>query len=98
MPLTTKPLPHLGQRFQYTSKSHAKQLEKCFFGSNSRRGDCFDKACIKPFFSHLKTEKLNINEMTCQAMQEYIQFYNTERFHKKIHGLFLIEYQEKAAI
>ncbi|HDR6247066.1 TPA: hypothetical protein QCU24_004905 [Bacillus cereus] len=29
-------------------------------------------------------------------MQEYIQFYNIERFKEKLHGLFQIEYREKA--
>ncbi|OTW56332.1 IS3 family transposase, partial [Bacillus thuringiensis serovar mexicanensis] len=57
--LTTKPLFHSDQGFQYTSKSYAKQLEKLgFVGSHSRRGNCFDNACIESFFSHLKTEKL----------------------------------------
>ncbi len=53
--LTTKPLFHSDQGFQYTSKSYAKQLEKLgFVGSHSRRGNCFDNACIESFFSHLK--------------------------------------------
>ena len=57
--LTTKPLFHSDQGFQYTSKSYAKQLEKLgFVGSHSRSGNCFDNACIESFFSHLKTEKL----------------------------------------
>ncbi|MEF7592750.1 DDE-type integrase/transposase/recombinase, partial [Bacillus thuringiensis] len=41
--LSTKPLLHSDQGFQYTSKSYAKQLERLgFVGSHSRRGNCFD--------------------------------------------------------
>ena len=53
--LTTKPLFHSDQGFQYTSKSYAKQLERLgFVDSHSRRGNCFDNACIESFSSHLK--------------------------------------------
>ncbi|MEB9793200.1 IS3 family transposase, partial [Bacillus cereus] len=31
-----------------------------------------------------------------RAIQEYIQFYHTERFQEKLHGLSPIEYREKA--
>ncbi len=84
--LPAKPLLHSNQGFQYTSKSYAKQLERLgFVGSHSRRGNCFDNACIESFLSNLKTEKLYLvrpktYEMAYQAIQEYIQFYNTERF------------------
>ncbi|EOP69095.1 IS3 family transposase, partial [Bacillus cereus] len=48
-----------------------------------------------------KTEKLYLvcpktYEMAYRAIQEYIQFYNTERFQEKLHGLSPIEYREKA--
>ncbi len=102
--LTTKakPLFHSDQGFQYTSRAYAKRLDKLgFIGSHSRRGNCFDNACIKSFFSHLKTEKLYLvrsktYEMAYEAIPEYIQFYNTERFQEKLHGLSPIEYREKA--
>ena len=63
-----------------------------FVGSHSRRGNCFDNACIESFFSHLKTKKLYLvrpktYEMAYRAIQEYIQFYNTERFQEKPHVL-----------
>uniref|UniRef100_UPI0004794BBF IS3 family transposase n=1 Tax=Bacillus sp. UNC437CL72CviS29 TaxID=1340430 RepID=UPI0004794BBF len=99
---TTKTLLHSDQGFQYTSKSYAKQLEQLKIkGSHSRRGNCFDNACIESFFSHLKTEKLYLvrpktYETTYRAIQEYITFYNQERFQKKLHGLSPIEYREKA--
>ncbi|WP_142388834.1 IS3 family transposase, partial [Bacillus thuringiensis] len=35
-------------------------------------------------------------EMAYRAIQEYIQFYNTERFQEKLHVLSPIEYREKA--
>lgn len=99
---TTKTLLHSDQGFQYTSKSYAKQLERLKIkGSHSRRGNCFDNACIESFFSHLKTEKLYLvrpktYETAYRAIQEYITFYNQERFQEKLHGLSPIEYREKA--
>ena len=47
---------HSDQGFQYTTKSYANLLgEQKLVGSHSRRGNCFDNACIESFFSHLKT-------------------------------------------
>lgn len=52
-------LLHSDQGFQYTTQTYAKLLEeKKLTGSHSRRGNCYDNACIESFFSHLKTEKL----------------------------------------
>lgn len=99
---TPQPLLHSDQGFQYTSKAYAKQLERFgIIGSHSRRGNCFDNACIESFFSHLKTEKLYLvhpktYETAYQAIEEYIIFYNEERFQEKLHGLSPIEYREKA--
>jgi putative transposase len=56
-------LLHSDQGFQYTSGAYAKQLERQeLTGSHSRRGNCFDNACIESFFSHLKTEKLYLEK------------------------------------
>ncbi|MCM3091772.1 IS3 family transposase, partial [Cytobacillus sp. AMY 15.2] len=59
-------------------------------------------ACIECFFSHLKTEKLYLVrpktiEQAYLAIEEYINFYNNERFQEKFNGLSPIEYREKAA-
>ncbi|SEL94174.1 hypothetical protein SAMN04488688_10752 [Paenibacillus sp. cl141a] len=39
-------------------------------GSYSRRGNCLDNACIESFFSHLKTEKIYLNEAANKAEVE----------------------------
>lgn len=96
-------LLHSDQGFQYTTKSYEKQVKELGIqGSHSRRGNCHDNACIESFFSHLKTEKLYLvcpktAEEAYVAIQEYIDFYNTDRFQEKFNGLSPIEYREKAA-
>lgn len=77
---------HSDQGFQYTTKAYQKRLETVGLkGSHSRKGNCLDNACIESFFSHLKTE--NAYFSTCQteeelhkSIEDYIQFYNHERF------------------
>lgn len=96
-------LLHSDQGFQYTSKSYAKLLEeKQLTGSHSRRGNCYDNACIESFFSHLKTEKLYLDkpnnlEQARSQITEYISFYNKERFQNKLGDLSPIEFREKVA-
>ncbi|WP_435892205.1 IS3 family transposase [Peribacillus simplex] len=95
-------LLHSDQGFQYTTKSYEKQVKELGIqGSHSRRGNCHDNACIESFFSHLKTEKLYLvrpktAEQAYVAIQEYIDFYNTDRFQEKFNGLSPVEYREKA--
>ncbi|MBD7971383.1 IS3 family transposase, partial [Paenibacillus gallinarum] len=71
-------------------------------GSHSRRGNCLDNACIESFFSHLKTEKIYLNEATSKAeveqlVSEYILFYNQDRFQKKLNNRSPMEYRETVA-
>lgn len=102
-PFTKDALIHSDQGFQYTTPTYKKEVtEKIKIqGSHSRRGNCYDNACIESFFSHLKTEKLylvnpkNKTEAT-KAIHEYIQFYNNDRFQEKLNDLSPIEYREKA--
>lgn len=101
-PLCENALIHSDQGFQYTSKAYEARIKKLQLqGSHSRRGNCHDNACIESFFSHLKTEKLHLLrlktvEQAQQAIAEYIQFYNYERFQEKLNGPSSIEYWEKA--
>ncbi|WP_289143115.1 IS3 family transposase, partial [uncultured Brevibacillus sp.] len=84
---------HSDQGFQYTTKSYSNLLEeKKLIGSHSRRGNCFDNACIESFFSHLKTEKLYLEKPDSETaarkmIAEYIDYYNNERFQKKLGDL-----------
>ena len=96
-------LLHSDQGFQYTTQSYAQLLEeKKLTGSHSRRGNCYDNACIESFFSHLKTEKLYLEkpqnlEQARSQITEYILFYNKERFQNKLGDLSPIEFREKDA-
>lgn len=94
---------HSDQGFQYTTKSYSNLLEeKELIGSHSRRGNCFDNACIESFFSHLKTEKLYLEKPGCEAtarklITDYIDYYNNERFQKKLGDLSPVEYRAAIA-
>ncbi len=83
-------LLHLDQGFQYTSRQYNQRLKKLgVTGSHSRKGNCLDNACIESFFSHLKTETLYFSQCKTeqelhQAVQDYIGFYNHERFQKRL--------------
>jgi len=68
---------HSDQGFQYTTKSYANLSgELKLVGSHSRRGNCFDNACIESLFSHLKTEKLHLERpKTFSETQQHIAEY-----------------------
>jgi putative transposase len=99
----TDAIIHSDQGFQYTTKSYSNLLEELSFtGSHSRRGNCFDNACIESFFSHLKTEKLYLEKPkdmahARQLIAEYIEYYNTQRFQKKLGDLSPVEYRAAIA-
>ncbi|WP_415841542.1 IS3 family transposase, partial [Paenibacillus xylanexedens] len=57
---------------------------------------CLDNACIESFFSHLKTEKLYLNQCNSeaeirQAVEDYI--YNYRRIQAKLKQRAPIEYR-----
>ncbi|WP_248737889.1 IS3 family transposase, partial [Neobacillus rhizosphaerae] len=90
---------HSDQGFQYTSKGYNNRLEAYSIkGSHSRKGNCLDNACIESFFSHLKTEKLYIEQCKSeveirQAIEDYIYHYNYKRIQKKLKQRAPIEYR-----
>lgn len=87
----------------HTTRTYAKILKsKGLTGSHSRRGNCYDNACVESFFSHLKTEKLNLEkpenlENAEHLLTEYINYYNNERFQKKLGDLSPVEYRQQIA-
>lgn len=99
----TGTLIHSDQGFQYTSSSYNKLLEQQgMIGSHSRKANCLDNACIESFFSHLKTEALYIYEYKSidelnQVIDDYIYFYNHERFQKKLGHRSPVEYRQTMA-
>lgn len=99
----TNLLLHSDQGFQYTHKQyHAFLKRKKMKVSMSRKGNCWDNACIESFFGHLKSECLRLHsfpteEDLIEAVEKYIHFYNHERFQEKLNNLSPIEYRTKAA-
>ncbi len=94
---------HSDQGFQYTSAAYNTRLEEFGVkGSHSRKATCLDNACIESFFSHLKTEKLYLHQCKSeteihQAVEEYIYFYNYQRFQAKLKQRAPIEYRHALA-
>ncbi|MHC2179937.1 putative transposase [Paenibacillus sp. PvR052] len=94
---------HSDQGFQYTSQAYNKRLEAFSVkGSHSRKATCLDNACIESFFSHLKTEKLYLQQFKSeseihQAIEDYIYFYNYQRFQAKLKQRAPIEYRHALA-
>ncbi|MGG0816205.1 IS3 family transposase, partial [Paenibacillus alvei] len=59
--------------------------------------------CIESFFSHLKTEKIYLTNLRSisdfeQVINEYVSFYNHERFQKKLNDRSPVEYRETVAV
>ena len=55
--------------------------------SMSRKGDCWDNACVESFFATLKTELGSTFahlDHANQAVAEYVDFYNFERIHSTL--------------
>ncbi|MED4586744.1 IS3 family transposase [Brevibacillus choshinensis] len=60
-----------------------------------------DNACIESFFGHLKSECLRLHTFTSEeqlikAVEDYIHFYNYERFQAKLNNLSPVQYRTKA--
>src|SRR5699024_2136070 len=96
-------LLHSDQGFQYTSRPYNQLIQQYNIeASMSRKGNCFDNACIESFFGHLKSECFHLYnfqkpEEVRHAITQYIDFYNHERFQKKLGNLSPLEYRTLAA-
>ena len=70
--------------------------------SMSRVGNCIDNAPIESFFGHFKCESYdlkhykNFEELT-KDIDQYIQFYNEDRYQEKLNSLAPLEYRYQAA-
>lgn len=97
------PLIHSDRGFQYTSKAFKRKLEAAgMTQSMSRVGRCIDNGPMESFFGTLKCEKYYLHkyqtfEELNIAINEYIYFYNHERYQKRLNGLSPKEYRAKAA-
>ncbi|WP_141522257.1 IS3 family transposase [Bacillus pseudomycoides] len=94
---------HSDRGYQYTSKKYNQLLKKYKMNvSMSRKGNCYDNACVESFFSHLKSECFYRNEFhekegIFKSIRRYMKYYNNRRFQKKLNNLSPIEFKTKAA-
>jgi putative transposase len=84
-------LHHSDRGSQYASHDYQQQLQTYNMkGSMSRKGNCYDNACIESFHSVLKKELIYLTKYSTRAeaeksIFEYIEvFYNNERIHSTI--------------
>jgi putative transposase len=97
------PLIHSDRGFQYTSHGFKHRIDKAqLTQSMSRVGRCIDNGPMESFWGSLKSEKYYLHkyetfEDLSQEIDEYIHFYNYERYQKRLNGLSPLEYRAEAA-
>ena len=99
----TEPVLHHSDRgSQYASHDYQDKLrEYKMVGSMSRKGNCFDNACIESFHSIIKRElvyleKFKTREQAIRRIFEYIEvWYNRERVHSSIGFLTPVEFERR---
>lgn len=97
-------LHHSDRGVQYASDEYRAALtEAGMTCSMSRRGNCWDNACVESFFSSLKTELIGdqvypTREAARAAIFEWIEvFYNRRRRHSSLGYVAPAEYEMQAA-
>lgn len=86
---------HSDQGWQYQMAQYHKILkEHGIIQSMSRKGNCLDNCVMENFFGKMKNEmfyghayEFKTLEELQRAMEEYIDYYNTERIKVKLKGL-----------
>lgn len=93
-------LHHSDRGSQYASKDYQERLnEYKMVGSMSRKGNCYDNACIESFHSIIKKElvyldKFKTREQAKKKIYEYIEFfYNRKRIHSSIGYFSPVQYE-----
>jgi putative transposase len=87
------PMLHSDRGFQYTSYGFKRKLDEAqMTQSMSRVGKCIDNGPMEAFWGTLKCEKYYLHkyhtyEELINAVNEYINFYNTKRLQKRLNGL-----------
>lgn len=97
------PLIHSDRGFQYTSKEYRRVTTQAGLQrSMSRVGNCIDNAPVESFFGHYKCERYKLRtyatyEELTNDTEEYIAFYNHERFQEGLNCLAPMVYREQRA-
>lgn len=97
-----KPIFHSDRGYQYTSRTFKHKLDtQGAIQSMSRVGRCIDNGPMEGFFGIIKSEMYYLNkyndiEVLKNDIDNYINFYNNERYQTKLKGLSPIEYRKQA--
>jgi len=97
-----KPMFHSDRGFQYTNKVFQKKLtSRSMTVSMSRVGRCIDNGRMESFWGTLKSEMYYLNQFhdinqLKEEINQYIVFYNEQRYQEKLKGLTPIEYRNQA--
>ncbi|WP_274379447.1 IS3 family transposase [Alkalihalobacterium alkalinitrilicum] len=93
---------HSDRGAQYASSEYQKLLNKYkMVGSMSRKGNCYDNACIESFHGILKRElvyqtKFRTRSKARKSILEYVEFfYNSKRIHSTLDYHTPIEFEKK---
>ena len=93
-----KPIFHSDRGFQYTSRTfHNKLVDAGMIQSMSRVGRCLDNAPMEGWWGILKSEMYYLKKFTSReelvsAIENYIKFYNTRRYQKRLNCMTPCEY------
>lgn len=94
-----KPIFHSDRGFQYTTKTFRTKLDKAgMTQSMSRVSRCIDNGPMEGFWGILKSEmyylhKFETYEELKTAIEDYIDYYNTKRYQKRLHCMSPFEYR-----
>jgi len=101
-PDTKKILFHSDRGFQYTNRVFKRKLDdQKFIQSMSRVGKCIDNGPMEGFWGTLKCEMYKLNkfysiEKLKMAIEEYISFYNNQRYQPVLKGLTPLQFRNQA--
>ena len=99
-----KPIFHSDRGFQYTNKIfHQKLVDAGMIPSMSRVGRCLDNAPMEGWWGILKSEMYYLKKFTSReslvfAIENYIHFYNTRRYQKRLNCMTPCEYYSATAV
>ncbi|APQ97910.1 integrase core domain protein [Clostridium botulinum] len=95
----SKPIFHSDRGFQYTSRMFKKKLDDAgMTQSMSRVSRCIDNGPMEAFWGMLKSEMyylktFNNYEELREAVEEYIDYYNSSRYQKRLNCMTPLEYR-----
>lgn len=95
-----KPIFHSDRGYQYTSKQFRKKLDDAeMTQSMSRVARCIDNGPMEAFWGMLKSEmyylkKFNAYDELEAAIKDYINYYNTQRYQKRLNCMAPLEYRK----